>query len=285
MVVSVDRVRARMLDGLAADALPGAIDQMVSGWRCKASPDLPFRRANCVLPTADAGDDLRRAKKVVAEIERGYRELGRRVLVQVSSADAQVEALDTLLAARDYVVEAPVDVLVAPRERVAFAAAGALPELESSVGRGVAVAVASRPAGFRADPGATAPWLELVDGVHGDDDGWRARTAAYGRVMESVPAAAHLGSVSLGRFEETIGIGFGVVAEGWLGVFGMGTAIAWRRRGVAACLLGAFAEEAAIEAEQMYLQVEVDNVPAQALYASLGFVRSHGYHYRVKDVS
>jgi hypothetical protein len=31
----------------------------------------------------------------------------------------------------------------------------------------------------------------------------------------------------------------------------------------------------------IYLQVECDNAPAAALYASMGFSRSHGYHFRV----
>ena len=34
-------------------------------------------------------------------------------------------------------------------------------------------------------------------------------------------------------------------------------------------------------ARAMYLQVELDNPAARALYASLGFTRSHGYHFRV----
>jgi ribosomal protein S18 acetylase RimI-like enzyme len=34
-------------------------------------------------------------------------------------------------------------------------------------------------------------------------------------------------------------------------------------------------------ADGLYLQVECDNAPAQALYASMGFERSHGCHFRV----
>ncbi len=32
---------------------------------------------------------------------------------------------------------------------------------------------------------------------------------------------------------------------------------------------------------RVFLQVEVDNAPAQALYKRLGFRYSHRYHYRV----
>jgi len=33
--------------------------------------------------------------------------------------------------------------------------------------------------------------------------------------------------------------------------------------------------------ERAYLQVEADNPGAHAFWARAGFVRSHGYHYRV----
>jgi GNAT superfamily N-acetyltransferase len=52
--------------------------------------------------------------------------------------------------------------------------------------------------------------------------------------------------------------------------------------GVARAVLGALAEWSREHgAGSLYLQVERDNAAARALYASLGFVRSHGYHFRV----
>lgn len=82
------------------------------------------------------------------------------------------------------------------------------------------------------------------------------------------------------------GVGFAVLERGCAGVFGMGTAVAWRRRGVGGALLGALAIEARDRgATRLYLQVETDNDAAQGLYRGLGFTCSHGYHYRVSAPS
>ena len=62
------------------------------------------------------------------------------------------------------------------------------------------------------------------------------------------------------------------------GIFRLHVAPEARRRGVARRLLAACAAEA--PGALLYAQVEVDNAPAQALFAAAGFTRSHGYHYR-----
>jgi N-acetylglutamate synthase len=68
----------------------------------------------------------------------------------------------------------------------------------------------------------------------------------------------------------------------WAGVFALATAPAARRRGVARAVFGALARWTQDGgADRLYLQVEDDNLPARSLYESVGFVRSHGYHYRV----
>jgi GNAT superfamily N-acetyltransferase len=61
----------------------------------------------------------------------------------------------------------------------------------------------------------------------------------------------------------------------------MATDPAMRRRGVARAVLGALASWSRDRgASGLFLQVERDNTPAHALYASMGFTRSHGYHFR-----
>jgi ribosomal protein S18 acetylase RimI-like enzyme len=77
------------------------------------------------------------------------------------------------------------------------------------------------------------------------------------------------------------GAGAVVADDGWAGLFALETVPAARRRGVARTLVGALARwSAANGCGRLYLQVESDNAPAQALYRALGFARSHGYHYR-----
>ena len=40
----------RALDEVAANATVAPVTRLVDGWLAKAAPDLPFRRANAVLP-------------------------------------------------------------------------------------------------------------------------------------------------------------------------------------------------------------------------------------------
>jgi arginase len=78
------------------------------------------------------------------------------------------------------------------------------------------------------------------------------------------------------------GVGLAVCERGWVGLFCVATAPHARRRGVACTVVQALARWATERgARHVYLQVETDNATAHALYASVGFSRSHGYHYRV----
>lgn len=253
------------LDVLAVLATPAPTTRTVEGWLAKSAPGLPFRRANAVLPCLGAGDDPR-TPGVLHELEHWYADGGRRTLVQVSSADPDAKALDALLAARGWAVEAPVEVLVAPVSRL----------LDEATDRSrAAVAAVAHDIG---DPA----WVERGREVHVDDERAGDRVGAYARMLAPLgPAAVAISATHRGT---PAGVGVGVVASGWLGVFGMGTATTHRRRGVARSVLRALAEAGrAAGAPHTYLQVEEDNDAARALYRSVGFRLSHRYHYRVSS--
>jgi ribosomal protein S18 acetylase RimI-like enzyme len=242
----------RLLDEVAANATPAPMTRLVDGWLAKCAPGLPFRRANAVLPAADAGADPGRTTAVLDELEAWYRSQGLRLIVQVPSTDP---ALDALLAQRGLAVEAPVDVLVARSAQTVPGTVWAEVDVEVAVG-------------------VDAAWAAEYGAVNGEDATSRARVEAYGRMLADLGPAA-VAAVAR-RDGELAGVGFGVHERGWLGIFGMGTAPAHRRQGVARAVLLALAAD-----HDAYLQVEQDNPGAQALYRGLGFTESHAYHYRV----
>lgn len=258
MAVPVD---PRRLDEVAARATPGAVEEAVAGWRCRCAPDLPFRRANAVLPpVAAAAAPTDDAAAALDAVEAWYRQRDRRVVVQVSDGADPSGRLDRLLAERGYEVEAPVDVLVASLP------AGPIPDRGGSVwiGRG------------------DADFARRHRAVHGDDRAAAARTDAYGRMLEPFGRRAIGAAGALDDDGRLSGIGWAVIDGDLVGVFGMATAPWARRRGVAAKVLRTLLEVAGAEgATAAYLQLEADNDAARALYERAGFERSHSYHYRV----
>lgn len=84
--------------------------------------------------------------------------------------------------------------------------------------------------------------------------------------------------------EGLLGVGRGVVDEGWLGVTAVTVTGSARRRGLGSHLMRGLTEwGTGLGASQVYLQVAEENAPALAMYDGLGFSTHHRYHYRVAD--
>ena len=94
------------LNELAINATAATTTQLVGGWLLRASPDLPFRRCNCAIPTSNPVTAI-----PIDEIERFYSERDQRVVVQLDPTAH--EAFDTQLSRRNYETEAPTDIFVA----------------------------------------------------------------------------------------------------------------------------------------------------------------------------
>ncbi len=77
-------------------------------------------------------------------------------------------------------------------------------------------------------------------------------------------------------------VGFGVVTEEWVGLFGIATRRELRRRGAAEAVSKAIVQWGETEgARRAYLQVETDNEPAINLYRKMGFETVYTYWYRL----
>jgi N-acetylglutamate synthase len=256
----------RLLDEVAANSVPAPVTHLVDGWLAKSAPDLPFRRANSVLPPMGAGADPARVDAALAALEEWHGERGLRVAVRVSFGDAMADALDEQLSERSYEVEGPMIVKVGATTDVL---ARCLAEPHQGVTAEVRVAIDD-------------DWIELADEVRRRDEEGTARTAAFARILRPLGIGALL---AVGRIEgEPAGIAFGVVERGLLGVVGMHTIEAGRRTGVGTTLVGALVTSAVERGvARTYVEIETGNTAGRSLFVAAGFARSHRHHYRVSS--
>lgn len=244
------RASARQIDEVAAAAMPASVQELVEGWRCRSSPDLPFRRCRSVVPAPTAGEARAPFAGALAAVDRWSADHDQRLLVVVPSWLEHPDVVDAWLAEHGLEVEAPVEVLVRPLGGRGPTAGSTSGEVEL----------------------ATSP----VVAARLDGDG---RAQAYRRLLARHGDRALEVEASAGGF--VVGRAFGVVDGGDVGVFGMAVDPVQRGRGIARALLADLLDAAVARgADRAYLQVEADNEAALALYRSTGFASHHRYRYR-----
>ena len=120
------------------------------------------------------------------------------------------------------------------------------------------------------------------------DDAWAARYHYRGQdhlptvARQVLTSAREQSFVSIRNGGEVLAIARLSAVAGWAGLTAVEVHPGHRRRGLGRAITATacrVAEQRGIP--RVFLQVEVDNVPAQALYRRLGFRYSHRYHYRV----
>ncbi|HET8682271.1 MAG TPA: GNAT family N-acetyltransferase [Micromonosporaceae bacterium] len=239
------------LERVAAAGWPAPETDRLGAWLLRAAGGWTSR-GNSALATGDPGLPLPAA---VDAVVAWY--AGRGLVAAVTTPLPAAERVAAALAARGWRAAPPVLVQTAP---VAALLPGEPPE----------VRLAPVPPEVHLECAPSDGWLAVVSERKG------GLPAAARHILTAVPQVrfAH-GYDDAG---ELCGVARGVVTDGWLGVSLMEVAPAARRRGVARRLLRALAGWAArAGADRAYLQVEEDNQPAVALYASAGFTTHHTY--------
>ena len=247
------------VEELAARAWPAAETLRVDGWLLRHTPSLARRRSNSALPVGGGADPQ--------VVEDFYASRAARARVQVSPAEAHT-GLDVELARLGWAREGETDVLVAGIGEVLTHTrsrrTSVLPRVDGERSTLDEVAVLERP-----EP----EWVTAWTACDARPDADAHARDVFARIE---PEAA------FALAADGLGVGVAVCERGWVGLFSVATAAGARRRGVAGAVVHALARWAADRgAKNAYLQVEADNPGAHAFWARAGFVRSHGYHYRV----
>lgn len=225
-------------------------------WRLRCMHGVT-NRANSVW--AGPGEPAGGFAHAIAEVEAFYAERALPAIFQITPvADPR---LDALLAERGYGSFDAVSFQVADAARVA--------------------AIEPRPsASATCESALSDAWFEVSGRrgrFRGDD------IAVYRAFLERLAGRAGFASAREDREErgEIAAVGLTIVAAPLAGVFSMLTLPEQRRRGLADAVLGASARFAfARGATRLYLQVEIENAAARALYARAGFAPAYRYHYR-----
>jgi GNAT superfamily N-acetyltransferase len=245
------------LERTAAAHWRGTEEQWLGDWLLRAAEGFTGR-ANSVLPLGDPGLPLDEA---LAAATGWYRARGLPPMIVVPTAvdpASAAQALDEHLSARNW----------APRPGPAFVMVADLPL--------TGVRPDSLPAGHEvrvtSEPGDA--WAAMYHYRGQDHLPPIART-----VLTSAEAQSF---VSITASDDLLAIARLSVAGGWAGLTAVEVNAAYRRQGLGTAITAAACQEAARHGiTRVFLQVEVTNAPARALYESLGFRYSHRYHYRV----
>lgn len=238
----VEAIERATLETVVPDRL-----QCLPGWLLPVF-DGTVGRARCAVPLRHSPPE----PALIDTIEGHYRSLGYAPAFRLPDLPA-FEAFKDRLLGRGYVRQQATLTQCGRVEDVLAACAGAAGEL------------ADKPdAGWMAM--FLGPGLDPVDGA--------SRSRALGR-----STLTRFASVRDGQ-GNTLACGAAGFGQGWLGVHGMRTAATHRGQGLAGRVLRTMAQEAGRRGiERVFLQVDVHNAPALALYRRAGFQTAWPYAY------
>jgi N-acetylglutamate synthase len=245
------------LERIAAAHWRGTEEKWLGDWLLRAAEGFTGR-ANSALPLGDPGMPLDEALAVVTQ---WYRDRGLPPMIAVPTAlevDLADLALDNHLSERNWLTRpGPVFVMVAD-----LPLAG-LPLDSLPAGREVQVA---------REP----------------DDAWAAMYHFRGQdhlppvARKIFTSAEEQSFVSIREGGDVLAIARLSIAAGWAGLTAVEVNPAYRRQGLGVAITATACREAVLRGmRNVFLQVEVDNAPARALYERLGFRYTHRYHYRI----
>lgn len=247
MVLSSAQDVIATIERHSASAWPAPIVQSLCGWEMRFAPNSSSKRINSLNPVApDVGQFRTVLKAYIAECEK--RNCAAHVRLLPLARENEREVLSSL--GVDGVGATSVEWI----------------ENLSSAGVGEDVFISAH---------VTDAWLDAYTGAHAYPPEERAAVKA---ILDMVPH--NMGFAHIVDQGVPVASGRIAVIDGLAGFYQIATAPDARRKGHARRIMAALSAFAAEQgARQGYLQVEMRNATARALYGSLGFKSLYIYDY------
>lgn len=244
----------RLIEELAANAWPAYIQQTLGEWRMRANMGVT-KRANCVYTCGSFPE----YKEWLSVIKDFYRIRSLSPCFHIS--EASPAELDGILDSAGYRRDSGCYTMVASCREV----------LDGNEKDDQFTAVFAEE--------ASREWIHdfmRLEGYPLD------RYVGYAHIFSAIgPQKAFVRFHEHGRL---IALGSVVAERGWAGLHNIIVDAEHRRKGAATALLRSLADWSLRNgADQCYLQVLKDNLPASSLYRKLGFTPLSEYHYRLLD--
>lgn len=245
-VISLDEIAA--IEHHSARAWPAPVTIPINGWEMRFAAHSSSRRVNSLNPVApEAGKFRAVLKAYLAECEKRNSKAHVRLLPL--ARDNEREILSSL-----------------GLEAVGATSVEIIDDLASAKPDDDQVILSSH---------VTDDWLDAYIGAHAYAPEERA---AVKSILETVPH--EMGFAHIIENGTPVAAGRTAIINGLAGFYQIATAPDQRRRGYARRIMTALMTYAVRQgARQGYLQVEMRNAPARALYGSLGFKSLYIYDY------
>lgn len=239
------------VEELSLNAWPARQTLLDDGWVLRFG-DGYTRRANAIYPLYPSQHRLEEKLKACEAL---YHSQGQPSIFKLTEA-SQPAGLDEFLAAQGYTTDAQTSVQFLDIRHEEWTA----------------------PQDVTLSEAPDADWLAAYARMSGlKNEEMRLHEA----LVRAILPARRFASVRVG--DDVVACGLAVLQDGWVGFYDIRTDPAFRRQGHAQGVMKSLLAWAkAAGAAQSYLQMMLNNPPALALYAGLGFRQIYHYWYRMK---
>ena len=238
---------------LTAECWPAREEKTIKGWLLRAHDGITAR-ANAVYPYTNQSDIELSA--LIEEAIKFFEQRGHPPIFKMTDV-CRPEGLDLKLDGLGFGVEMRTHLKIAPLDNLT----SITPTIDVKI-----------------DEIAPSGWFE----TYADASGYSDRTISARRsIIEDIKLRKTYASVLIDG--KIVGLGLGVVNNGWLGLFSIVISSQYRRRGIGTSInqaLGSWAKQ--LGAENAFLQVEFENHPSIVMYEKMGFKTLYDYWYRVR---